>query len=100
MQESAIEKKLRIATKKRNGLCLKFISPGNSGVPDRLILMQNSRVAFVELKRPGEDLKPLQKYWRRVIKSFGLHYFKLDSPDEIEGVLDEIQSTRLSKDSN
>lgn len=94
MRESQIEKKLRDATKKRNGLCLKFISPGNSGVPDRLILMQNSRVAFIELKRPGGDLKPLQKYWRRVLENLGLLYFKLDSPDEIEEALDEIQRSR------
>lgn len=44
-------------------LCLKFISPGNAGVPDRLLLKAPGIVGFAELKRPGEKPRPLQMRW-------------------------------------
>lgn len=90
MRESEIEKSLKKATEKRNGLCIKFTSPGNKGVPDRLILME-SKVAFVELKRPGQKLRPIQEYWKKKLIDRGHLYFKIDDPEQIEEVLDEIQ---------
>lgn len=59
--ERDIEKKFRLEVKKRGGLALKFVSPGFSGVPDRIILMPGRKVAFVEVKQPGEQMRPLQK---------------------------------------
>ena len=49
MREKEIEKKLVKAVKERKGMALKFICPGLDGVPDRLILMPNGRMAFIEL---------------------------------------------------
>ena len=44
--EKVIERKLRDGVKKLGGgaQCLKFESPGTSGVPDRLILLPGGRV--------------------------------------------------------
>ena len=39
MLEKQIEHKLLTETRKRDGLCLKFISPGWNGVPDRIVLL-------------------------------------------------------------
>jgi hypothetical protein len=33
----------------------KFVSPGRSNVPDRMVLMPGRRVYFVELKAPGNN---------------------------------------------
>ena len=44
MREKEVEAALVKAAKKRNGLALKFVSPGLSGVPDRLVLMPNGTV--------------------------------------------------------
>lgn len=93
MREARIEKLLKIATEKRGGLCLKFTSPGNKGVPDRVILFGNNVVAFVELKSPGKKLAPLQQYWKDKLNEKGCLYFKIDGPEQIEEVLDEIQGT-------
>lgn len=49
--------------KEAGGLCYKFVSPGNPGVPDRLILLPGGRILFVELKTPGGKLSNIQS-WR------------------------------------
>ena len=49
MLEKEIERKLTEAVKRIGGKAYKFISPGNDGVPDRLIVMPEGRIIFVEL---------------------------------------------------
>ncbi|MDU5594182.1 MAG: VRR-NUC domain-containing protein, partial [Escherichia coli] len=44
---------------KRGWLCWKFVSPGRRGVPDRIVIRPGS-VAFVEVKRKGGRVSPLQ----------------------------------------
>ena len=51
--ESAIEGRLRDRVKLLGGRCLKFVSPGQNGVPDRIILLPGGRVVFAELKAPA-----------------------------------------------
>ena len=60
MLESKIEKELRIQVKTIGGKAYKFSSPGNNGVPDRIVIY-NGHCYFVELKKQGEDLRPMQK---------------------------------------
>lgn len=60
MLESSIEAGLRKQVNKRGGLFLKFTSPGNDGVPDRIII-DRGRVIFVELKQQGEKPRKLQQ---------------------------------------
>ena len=54
MLESTVERHLREEAKKRKGTALKFVSPGMNGVPDRIVLMPDGKMAFVELKAPGK----------------------------------------------
>ena len=55
------------------GRCLKWTSPGTTGLPDRIVLLPRGRVLFVELKRPkGSRVGKLQDYWRRVLRGLGL----------------------------
>ena len=58
--EKSIEIYLRDRIKKVGGIAFKFISPGNDGVPDRLICLPDGKVIFVELKAPGKTTRPLQ----------------------------------------
>lgn len=92
MREKEIEKKLVKAVKERKGMALKFICPGLDGVPDRLILMPNGRMAFIELKAGEKPLRPIQQRRKRQIESLGFKVFRLDDTEKIGGVLDEIQS--------
>lgn len=61
MLESKIEAYLRQRVKDLGGIAYKFTSPGNSGVPDRLVLLPGNRTVFVELKAPGK--KPRSYNW-------------------------------------
>ena len=88
--EKAIENKLRKATKDMGGIALKFISPGMSGVPDRLILLPGKRLAFVEVKAPGEQPRPLQLARHRLLRGLGFKVYVLNEAEQIQQILKEI----------
>lgn len=83
MLEKEIEKKYRNNIQKQKGLFLKFVSPGAAGVPDRIVLLPGGIIKFVELKRPGEKPRPLQKYWHGKLKKLG---FTVEVCDSGEGL--------------
>ena len=58
MREKDIEKKLSLMVKKAGGIAVKFVSPSFDGMPDRLVLLPDGVVAFVELKAPGKAPRP------------------------------------------
>lgn len=62
MTESQIEARMVNEVKKHGGLCYKFVSPGNPGVPDRIIITADGRVVFVELKTEIGRLARVQKW--------------------------------------
>ena len=93
MRESVVVKKLATEVKKRGGLAVKFVSPGFYGVPDRLVLFPGGRMAFVELKAPGETMRPLQQYRAKQLMALGFHVYTVDRKEMIGGILDEIQAT-------
>lgn len=92
MRESAVESKLRNATKQRGGIALKFTSPGLAGVPDRLIILPDGKYAFVEVKRPGGKTRPIQEIRHRQLRNLGCKVYVLDHPDNITDILNEIQA--------
>lgn len=70
---------------------MKFVSPGMSGVPDRIVLFPGGHIAFVELKAPGKHMRPLQLRRKRQLETFGFSVYCIDRPEQIGGVLDEIR---------
>ena len=70
--EKDIEQKLRRMVERHGGLCLKWVCPGWSGVPDRIILLPGGCVIFVETKRPkGGEIRKLQTWWQQRLRSLG-----------------------------
>ena len=70
--EKDIEKKLREMVESHGGLCLKWVCPGWSGVPDRIILLPRAHVIFAETKRPkGGKLDKLQLWWQKKLRALG-----------------------------
>jgi len=72
---------------------VKFVSPGLDGVPDRIVLLPNKKMAFVEVKAPGKKLRPLQEKRRRQLEALGFPVYVIDGAEQIGGVLDEICAT-------
>lgn len=58
--EKSLEQKVVKYAKAQGCLCYKFTSPGNRGVPDRIIIGPTGKVLFLELKAPGKKPTPLQ----------------------------------------
>ncbi|WP_295218051.1 VRR-NUC domain-containing protein [Ruminococcus sp.] len=92
MREREIERKLVNAVKERGGICWKFTSPGTAGVPDRIILMPEGRIAFVEVKAPGEKPRPLQLSRHRLLRKLGFKVYVLDNIDDITKILSEVMN--------
>jgi hypothetical protein len=81
--ESVIEKRLKKEIEKIGGKALKFVSPGMSGVPDRIVLLPQGKIVFVELKAPGKKRRKLQEYRAKKLQTLG---FRVECIDSIEGV--------------
>jgi len=92
MREKQIENKLASEVKKAGGIALKFVSPSFDGMPDRLVLIPDGHIAFVELKAPGKKPRPLQLARHRLLRSLGFRVYVIDSVEQIGGMLDEVQS--------
>ena len=83
MLEKDIEQALIRAVRRSGGLCLKFVSPGWDGAPDRICLWPGGRIAFVELKRPGGKVRPLQAKRLEQLRALG---FRAEVVDSLEAV--------------
>jgi hypothetical protein len=92
MLEKRIETAFVKATHQRGGLCLKFTSPSMAGVPDRLVLLPDGHMGFVEMKAPGKCPRPLQVQRLSQLKQLGYQVFVCDQFGQIGGMLDAIQT--------
>ena len=88
MEEQKIERRLKKEIELIGGKALKFVSPGVSGVPDRIVLLPGGKVIFIELKAPGKILNPIQAFRRKEFNKLG---FETKVIDSIESVLQFIR---------
>ena len=91
--ESEIEKKMKEKILKKGGLFFKFVSPGNDGVPDRIVITPKGRIIFVEMKEDKGRLSPIQKYQIERIRKCGCDCRVIKGRKESEEFIDEIFST-------
>lgn len=89
--EKEIEKAFCEAVKKAAGKAYKFVSPGASGVPDRLVVLPGNKIGFVEIKAPGRISRPEQRFRQRQLKDMGCYVGVLDDPCMIPVMIREIR---------
>lgn len=87
MLEKDLEKYFVNQVKNAGGLVYKFVSPGHSGVPDRLIIMPSGRAFFAELKAPGGKLRPLQDKEISRLVHHGINVYLLDSKEQVDELM-------------
>lgn len=90
MREKDVECRLVSEVKKRGGICPKWVSPGFDGVPDRIVLLPDGRIGFVEVKAKGKRPRPLQTARLEHLRRLGFKVYVLDDVSQIGGILDDL----------
>lgn len=90
MRESQIERFLVRKVKENGGLCYKFVSPGNPGVPDRIVITPNGKTIYVELKTEIGRLAKVQKWQRSEMEKRGADVRVLYGLDDVKEFLREV----------
>lgn len=86
--EKLVERKLVEAVKVNNGLCIKLLCDYITGLPDRLCLFPNGKIAFVELKTTGQKPRRIQLSVHNKLRAIG---FRVEVIDTVEGVIDFVE---------
>lgn len=95
MRERDIEAYLRDQVKSVGGRALKWTSPGNSGVPDRIVLFPGRVVMFVETKAPGKKPTALQLTQHRRLAELGHIACVIDSKAQVDELVAAYREGRL-----
>ena len=72
-------------------MCEKWNS-GSSGWPDRIVLLPDGKIGFVEVKAPGEKPRKLQVHRHEQLRALVYKVFVLDDMGQIGGIIDAIQT--------
>lgn len=91
IREKVIEDYLRLQVKHMGGRAYKFSSPGNAGVPDRLVVFPGGKIAFVELKAPGRKPTVKQNQKMQELRHLGAVCTWTNSKEGVDQILKELQ---------
>lgn len=92
MRESAVERKLTEGVYKLGFWAPKFVSPGNDGMPDRIIV-GHGRVIFVELKTDTGVRSPVQRSQIKRLQKYGQDVRVLRGAADVETFLQELRAS-------
>lgn len=89
MREASVERKIVNAIKNKGGLCLKWVSPGFTGVPDRIAILPCGRILFIEVKRPDHKgrLAERQKRVGDLLRRLGCTVITAESLEDLDGYI-------------
>lgn len=96
--EKITERYLCEEIKKLGGTAYKFVSPGRTGVPDRLVCLPGGRIFFAELKSEGRKSTLTQERQQNRLRELGFTvYSDVDSKAKVKEVIElEVCAARLS----
>ena len=90
--EKEIEARLRRGVQALGGVAYKWVSPGNSGVPDRVVILPGAQVYFVELKTETGKLSPVQERQHARLRRCGFSPITLYGMEAVEEFLAKCQT--------
>jgi hypothetical protein len=85
--EAKIEHTVVKYAQSKGVLCYKFTSPAHRAVPDRMFVYKG-KVMFIEFKKPGGKLTPLQARECRLLAEQGMVVPMVDNVDRGKAVID------------
>lgn len=86
--EKNTERYLCRMVKALGGECYKWVSPGCSGVPDRIVILPGGKIFFVELKSEGRKSTMLQKIRQAELRALDCTvYADIDTTEKVNEVL-------------
>ncbi len=97
--EKTVEAYRRRRVKEAGGRALKFVSPGWTGVPDRIILMPGARVYFAETKDQGKKPRPRQRQVHQILRGLGFKVYVPDTYTAVDEMLICIRGDRTNAES-
>ena len=92
--ERNIERKLVNGVKAMGGIAYKWVSPGNTGVPDRIVIFPDGKIEFVELKTETNKPTPLQTAQMKRLQHMNCVVYVLRGEAAVNEYLD-VHSIRL-----
>ena len=94
-REKEIEAFMRKELSGLGCLFLKWVSPGNDGVPDRVAILprkgREALVRFVEMKRPGGVLRQIQVFRQAEMRMLGAVCDTLYSREDVDAWVAEMK---------
>ena len=82
-----IERTLVGMVKRSGGLCLRWVCPGWTGIPSRIILLPGGRIIFADTRRPkNADEAERGQYWRQKLRSLGFSVWKVHDWETVSAV--------------
>lgn len=81
--EKVVERYLTEQIKQRGGMSIKLITTFISGLPDRLVLLPNKTIFFVETKTTKKNADKMQIRVHRIITSLGFNVYVLDTKAKV-----------------
>lgn len=90
MKESQIEAKLVRLVRQHGGLCYKFVSPQNPGVPDRIVITPQGHTVYVELKTEAGSLQRIQQWQIGQLRQRGADVRVLRGLAEVQAFVEEV----------
>lgn len=91
MSEKELEKIFKDEVRRAGGMTYKFVSPGTTGVPDRLVVFPGGLTAFVEVKAKGKKPRAEQEYQMGRLRGLGCRVFVLDDKEQISATIEQIK---------
>lgn len=61
-------------------------------MPDRIVLLPEGKIVFIELKAPGKKPRPIQKYRIKELIALGFRVKVIDSIEGINNFIEEIKN--------
>ena len=79
----------------RGGLCYKFVSPSNPGVPDRIVITPGGRTIYVELKTEIGRLANIQRWQLDEMRKRGADVRVLKGLEEVKAFVEEVMPNEV-----